>query len=64
MQGYHRYVFLLYKQKDGKINVPAMDSATSDVAARRNFKVKDFAAKYNLGNPVGARLYESHNPEQ
>lgn len=61
--GYHRYVFLLYKQ-NGKINVPALDTASSDQASRRNFKVKDFAAKYNLGNPVGARLYESHNPEQ
>ncbi|CAG2107976.1 unnamed protein product, partial [Medioppia subpectinata] len=48
--GYHRYVFLVYEQKQGYIKPPSRDDDDDD--HRGSFSIKDFATKYNLGEPV------------
>ncbi|CAG2106364.1 unnamed protein product [Medioppia subpectinata] len=47
--GYHRYVFLVYEQKQGHIKPPPRDD---DDDHRGSFSIKVFATKYNLGEPV------------
>jgi len=56
--GLHRYVFLLYKQP-GKIacNEPKLSKRSGD--HRANFKIKNFAKKYNLGQPISGNFYQA-----
>ncbi|XP_065219647.1 uncharacterized protein LOC135845110 [Planococcus citri] len=55
----HRYVFLVYLQP-GKIDfkdVPRLTNRSGD--NRGNFKIQDFADKYNLGDPVAVNFYKA-----
>ncbi|XP_022654422.1 protein D3-like [Varroa destructor] len=54
--GLHRYVVVVYKQP-GRIEVPDKKVASSSRADRYHWSLKDFAAKYNLGDPVGGNFY-------
>uniref|UniRef100_A0A4D5R8Y4 Phosphatidylethanolamine-binding protein 1 n=1 Tax=Scolopendra viridis TaxID=118503 RepID=A0A4D5R8Y4_SCOVI len=56
--GLHRYVYLVFKQPDKlKCNEPRLTNRSGD--KRGNFKIKDFAKKYNLGNPIAGNLYQA-----
>ncbi|KAJ9580129.1 hypothetical protein L9F63_004202, partial [Diploptera punctata] len=57
--GLHRYIFLVYKQP-GKINFdePYISNKPRN-PQRRNFSIKEFAQKYNLGNPVAGNFYQA-----
>ncbi|XP_065220697.1 protein D3-like [Planococcus citri] len=57
--GLHRYTFLIYKQP-GKIDLKDHPRITNkSVAGRFGFKVSDWTAKYNLGNPVAGNYYQA-----
>ncbi|CAK1541487.1 unnamed protein product [Leptosia nina] len=55
--GYHRYVGLLYKQND------VIDADSMDLLKLAKFKTRfsavDFAATYNLGNPIAGNIFFS-----
>lgn len=55
---YHRYVFLLYHQKNGKVVSPMKISKTSR-EGRFNFSIRNFAKANNLGEPVAANFYQA-----
>jgi len=57
--GIHRYVFLVYEQKGGKITVEKMDNDN-----RGKWKAGDFAKKYNLGPALGVQFFQSKHAEQ
>ncbi|TKR66808.1 hypothetical protein L596_023046 [Steinernema carpocapsae] len=51
--GFHRYVFLVYKQP-GEIDAGDVKSAD-----RGSFKVADFAREYRLGDPVAGNFFQA-----
>jgi phosphatidylethanolamine-binding protein (PEBP) family uncharacterized protein len=53
--GLHRYVFLLFKQTE-KLNIPKMNDNE-----RASFRIKQWAAQYNLGNPISCNFYIAQN---
>lgn len=58
--GLHRYVFLLFKQPkkmDELANEPKSPLAFTD--NRLRFKIKEFAEKYQLGDPVLGTFFEA-----
>lgn len=56
--GLHRYVFLVYKQP-GKLTCDERRLTNRSGDHRGNFKIRDFAAKYCLGEPVAANFYQA-----
>jgi len=56
--GLHRYVYLVYKQP-GKVtcNEPKLSKRNGD--NRSNFKIRNFAKKYNLGSPISGNLFQA-----
>ncbi|XP_018324117.1 phosphatidylethanolamine-binding protein homolog F40A3.3-like [Agrilus planipennis] len=56
--GLHRYVFLLYKQP-GKLNFTEKRITNRSAEGRENFSSRNFAKKYNLGDPVAGNLYQA-----
>ncbi|XP_066254882.1 protein D2-like [Euwallacea similis] len=52
--GLHRYIFLVYLQQ-GVINVTEPNLE----ADRRNFSIRKFAQKYNLGSPIAGNFYQA-----
>ncbi|XP_019865060.2 protein D3 isoform X2 [Aethina tumida] len=56
--GLHRYVFLVYEQKE-KLNFKEPRGTEFSRANRKNFSIRDFAKKYKLGNPVAGNYYQS-----
>ncbi len=54
----HRYVFLVYKQP-GIITHSETPVSNSSTEGRRSFKIRDFAKKYNLGEPIAANFYQA-----
>jgi len=60
--GFHRNVFLLFEQPQGKINTSAFkklgtSGGDASVAARGNFSSRTFARDFNLGLPVSANFF-------
>lgn len=56
--GYHRYVFLLYKQPS-TINVEHVVHIQLTGKGRGGFKVREFAKKHGLGEPIDAVHFEA-----
>jgi len=56
--GLHRYVFLVYKQKD-KLNPDEKPVDKKTIEGRMAFKIRDFAKKYNLGEPIAGNFYQA-----
>lgn len=52
--GLHRYIFLVFKQP-GQITVTEANLGTD----RRNFSIRNFAKKYNLGNAIAGNFYQA-----
>ncbi|PPQ71134.1 hypothetical protein CVT26_010828 [Gymnopilus dilepis] len=61
--GLHRYVFLLYREPAGGINLPkdAVEHK-SDPSARKNWKAAEFGSKHNL-SLVGASFFFTEIPK-
>ncbi|KAH8361830.1 hypothetical protein KR200_001298 [Drosophila serrata] len=56
--GTHRFIFLLYKQKDyTKFEFPKVPKHS--VQGRHGFKVQEFVKKYKLGCPVAGNFFTS-----
>jgi phosphatidylethanolamine-binding protein (PEBP) family uncharacterized protein len=57
--GLHRYIFLVFKQNDGKLTFdePRLTNRSAD--NRGCFKIQKFAEKYNLGVPVAGNFYQA-----
>lgn len=56
--GLHRYVFLVYQQKNGKLNSEMKIPKTSR-AGRVNFSIRNFAKDHKLGEPVAGNFYQA-----
>lgn len=56
--GLHRYVFLVYKQP-GPLTCDERRLTNRSGDHRGNFKIRDFAVKYGLGEPVAANFYQA-----
>lgn len=56
--GLHRYVFLLFEQKSGKLNSDMKIPKTSRVG-RLSFSIRKFAKDNNLGEPIAANFYQA-----
>ncbi|XP_062562284.1 protein D3-like [Armigeres subalbatus] len=56
--GLHRYVFLVYKQTDGKVQFdePKLSNRNPN---RGKFRVAEFAEKYHLGSPIAGNFYQA-----
>ena len=59
--GLHRYVFLVFKQTQGGLNLTADDSRMQE--KRYKFSTKSWALKYNLGQPVAGNFYQAQFDE-
>lgn len=58
--GLHRYVYLLYKQENGKIDYSDQPRLSGTMGKNRGkFSTKDFVAKYKLGTPVAGNFYQA-----
>jgi len=57
--GKHRYVFLLYKQPDGKQTFEDGDRTPFVKNGRDKWSAAKFAEKYNLGTPVSWTYFEA-----
>ncbi|KAJ8934941.1 hypothetical protein NQ314_013100 [Rhamnusium bicolor] len=56
--GLHRYIFLVFEQKAKQIfDEPKSPSTSSD--NRRNFSIRTFAKKYNLGDPLAGNFFHA-----
>jgi len=53
----HRYLFLLYQQDNERVSC-------QNFSSRAKFKVKQFAEKNKLGDPVAGNLFYCKNPQQ
>ena len=57
--GYHRYIFLVYEQPGGRINFDEPRLPNTSQKGRPNFKARDFAAKYKLGDPLAGNFFQA-----
>ncbi|CAH0557508.1 unnamed protein product [Brassicogethes aeneus] len=55
--GLHRYIFLVYEQKEKLTFEEPRGTAFSRIN-RFNFSIRKFAKKYNFGNPVAGNYYQ------
>ncbi|CAG2176914.1 unnamed protein product, partial [Oppiella nova] len=60
--GFHRYIFVVYKQTD-IINTNEKVISKLTVEGRMQWKLKDFAKQYNLGLPIAANFYQAQFDE-
>ncbi|XP_012226990.1 protein D2 isoform X1 [Linepithema humile] len=56
--GLHRYVFLVYEQPD-KINFTEKRLTNRSGDNRGKFSIRNFAAKYKLGDPIAGNMYQA-----
>lgn len=56
--GLHRYVYVLYKQP-GRINPDEKRLTNHSADGRGGFKVRAFAHKYHLGEPVAVQFFQA-----
>ena len=56
--GYHRYVFLLYEQKE-KLKSDLMRISKNSRNGRKNFSIRKFAKEHNLGDPIAANFFQA-----
>ncbi|XP_072153951.1 OV-16 antigen isoform X2 [Bemisia tabaci] len=58
MTGFHRIVFLVYKQPMGRIEFKEkLLSYKARDSERANFSTRSFAKKYNLGDPIAVSFF-------
>lgn len=52
--GLHRYIFIVFEQS-GLLTITEPDLESN----RRNFSIRKFAEKYNLGKPIAGNFYQA-----
>lgn len=57
--GLHRYILLVYKQPDGKINFDEKRLTNRSGDNRGSFHIRDFAKKYKLGEPLAGNFFQA-----
>jgi len=57
--GLHRYVFLVYKQVNGKAEFNEKHLTNRSGDGRGKHSVADFATKHSLGDPVAGNYYQA-----
>lgn len=57
--GLHRYVFLVYKQSNGKITCDEKVLPNTSGEGRGCFSIKNFAEKYQLGEPIAGNFFQA-----
>lgn len=58
--GHHRYVFMMYKQSRGRMEFQALRRLSRHCAdGRLNHRLRDFARRYNLGDPVSGNFFQA-----
>lgn len=57
--GLHRYAFFLYEQSE-LIDIEELQQAEEN---RRNFSIRDFAKKYELGSALAGNFYQAQNED-
>lgn len=57
--GMHRYVFLVYRQSDQLDVGGEVFSSRSMRKGRLQFRIRDFAVKYGLGQPIAGNFYQA-----
>jgi len=56
--GLHRYVFLVYKQPN-KLTPDERKLTNRSGEGRGQFKIRNFAKKYNLGEPIAGNFFQA-----
>ena len=56
--GLHRYVFLVYKQPN-RLTPDEKKLTNRSGEGRGQFKIRNFAKKYNLGEPIAGNFYQA-----
>lgn len=56
--GSHRYIFLVYHQKDGRLQSDIKISNHS-IEGRKSFSIRKFAKDNKLGEPIAANFYQA-----
>lgn len=56
--GLHRYIFIVYKQP-AKIDPEEAVIGKTSRTGRLNFKIRDYAKKYNLAEPIAVNYYQA-----
>ncbi|KAJ8952510.1 hypothetical protein NQ318_003306 [Aromia moschata] len=56
--GLHRYIFLVFEQKE-KLTFDEPKTASNSRAHRLNFSIRKFAKKYNLGSAFAGNFYKA-----
>lgn len=54
--GLHRYIFLLFEQKE-KLKSDLMNIKKTSRVGRVNFSIRNFAKEHNLGDPISANFF-------
>ncbi|XP_036367920.1 protein D2-like [Octopus sinensis] len=58
--GHHRYVFMLYKQPNGRMDFPGLKKLTNNSAeGRPNHRMRDFARKYYLQDAIYGNFFQA-----
>lgn len=57
--GLHRYVFVVYKQPEGKITFDEKRLTNRSGDNRGGFHIREFAKKYKLGEPVAGNFFQA-----
>lgn len=57
--GLHRYVFLVYQQSAPLDVSGEVFSSKSSREGRRQFRIRDFAVKHGLGQPIAGNFYQA-----
>ena len=60
--GLHRYIFLVYKQPGLLKHSETLIKANTR-EGRPHFKVREFAEKYNLGQPIAGNFYQAQHDD-
>uniref|UniRef100_A0A6G1SG27 Phosphatidylethanolamine-binding F40A3.3 n=2 Tax=Aceria tosichella TaxID=561515 RepID=A0A6G1SG27_9ACAR len=56
--GLHRYIFLLFEQKE-KLNSDLMSIKKTSRVGRVKFSIRKFAKEHNLGDPIAANFFQA-----
>ena len=60
--GLHRYIFLVYKQYE-YIKDSETGANSNSKRGRTHFKVRKFANKYNLGEPIATNFFQAQSDD-
>lgn len=57
--GFHRYIFLIYKQPNGTMTFHEKHLKNHEEATHEKFSTRKFTIKYNLGEPLSGNMFQA-----